>query len=119
MHFVVLCPSFPSVGGVRALFVLLVRIKERIIAREVVIAPSRFVRRVSEISAGAMRGRRLVFVTPAALIRMSTFAFFRYQISSFLFEYCRVRGWGFGSLPFLLLIIEPTSLTRIHRQRAD
>lgn len=118
MHFVVLCPSVPSVEGVRALFVLLVRIKERIIAREVVIAPSRLVRRVSEISAGAMRGRRLVFVTPAALIRMSTFAFFRYQISSFLFEYCRVGGWV-GCLPFPLLIIEPTSLTRIHRRRVD
>lgn len=41
-------------------------------AREVMIAPSRFVRRVWEMSVGEILGRRLLMEMPAALMRMST-----------------------------------------------
>lgn len=51
---------------------LRLRIEARIRAREVSIAPSRFVRRVSEMSSGVSLGRRLEGETPAAFMRMST-----------------------------------------------
>lgn len=69
MHF-----DVSSAAQLRARFAILLRIKARIIAREVVMEPSRFVCRVSEISAGSMRGRILVFAMPAALIKRSTLA---------------------------------------------
>lgn len=50
------------------------RIEARINAREVIIAPSRFVRNVLEISSSSDLGRMLDMEIPAALTRMSTFA---------------------------------------------
>lgn len=103
MHF-----DFSS-AELRPRFAILVRIKARIIAREVVMEPSRLVCRVSEISAGSMRGRILVFAMPAALIRMSTFALLYYQIS----------GLSGVSLVWLGVLTISLSNSRVHEPDAD
>ena len=112
MHF-----DFSSAEELRARFAILVRIKARIMAREVVMEPSRLVCRVSEISAGSMRGRILEFAMPAALIKMSTLALLYYQIPGLSRGIAGVIACA--NLPFPFLIVESTSLTRIHLQRAD
>lgn len=58
------------------------RIAARIKAREVSIAPSRFVRKIWEISATSERGRMLDMEMPAALTRTSTFACLIKSVSS-------------------------------------
>lgn len=62
----------PLVVGVLDLFIRL-RIDARMKARDVSSAPSRFVRRMREISVGSNLGRIEEMERPAALMRMSGF----------------------------------------------
>lgn len=71
MHFDGFAPSPEEEGEIRLVFMRL-RTTARIKAREVRIAPWRFVRMVREMSSGSVLGRRLEGEIPAALTRMST-----------------------------------------------
>ena len=95
-------------GGWGALLVcvwLRLRIEARIRAREVSIAPSRLVRRVSEMSSGEILGRRLEGETPAALMRMST------GCCEGLVHYIGAKGRGGITISF--------SSSRIHDPGSD
>lgn len=61
---------FPTAGSFRLRIRL--RIEARNNAREVSIAPSRFVRRIVEMSSSSDLGRMFDIEIPAALTRMST-----------------------------------------------
>lgn len=71
--------GFSSVRSSRCLFCRRDRTLARNNARDVRIAPSRFVARIFEISTGSVLGRILEIDIPAALTRTSTFSYIEYE----------------------------------------
>lgn len=71
-------------------FFIRLRIEARMNAREVRRAPSRFVRRIREISVGSDLGRMEEMERPAALMRMSGFV-----------VCCVARSWCYLRMVFL------------------